>query len=183
MRLFVAISIPDEISTKLERVIQHLRPTAQLNWSKVYNLHITTRFIGEWPKERLEEVRSALQTVHAEPFDVELAGLGWFPNPHRPRVLFAPIKRNDALHQLASRTNEALASIGLKPEDKAYTPHITLARVKGEVPLIRLKQAIATMETLEFGGFRVDHFELFLSETGSAGSVYTSLAEFPLTAL
>jgi 2'-5' RNA ligase len=180
MRLFVAIPLPDDLLSHLERLIQHLRPQAQLSWSRVYNLHVTTRFIGEWPAERLGELQDALGTVPFDaPVPISVRGLGWFPNPHHPRVLFAAVQRAPELLNLANATSAALAPLLPEPEEKAYTPHITLARVRATVPLAGLKQTIAALPSVEFGSFSATQFELFLSEQGPSGPIYTSLAAFP----
>lgn len=181
MRLFVAIPLSNEVSHHLERLINHLRPSAQLSWSRVYNLHITTKFIGEVPPERLQEVIHKLEELTVLPqFELEVAGLGWFPNPHNPRVLFAAVSKSPGLLALAEAINAALETIGFERETKPLSPHITLARVRTNVPLATLKQSIAQLESVEFGSIPVRHFELYESEAGAAGTVYTSLADFPL---
>ena len=85
MRLFVAIDISAAVRAALDSFQRMLKPTAKLNWSPVANLHITTKFIGEWPEDRMAEVTLALATVaSAGPVDVRVKGIGWFPNERRP---------------------------------------------------------------------------------------------------
>ena len=80
MRLFTGIDLPEEIREKLERLLMHLRPAAHLKWSPVYNLHVTLKFIGEWPEEKLPQLDEALRSVPPrEPIAAEVKGLGWFP--------------------------------------------------------------------------------------------------------
>jgi 2'-5' RNA ligase len=183
MRLFTGIEIPDEIKNRLELLMQHLRPKANVKWSPVYNLHITTKFIGEWPSSRLEELNGTLRGIKpAGPIEVEICGLGWFPTPHSPRVFWAGIKAGKELEQLAGATESALERVGITREDRAFSPHLTLARIRRPAPLAPLRQAVANLESTDFGRFTATQFHLYLSEPGASGSVYTNLQSFPLSA-
>lgn len=180
MRLFTGIDLPEHVLNVFERLLVSLRPTAHLKWSPVYNLHITTRFIGEWPPERLEEMKAALQALPKRgPISIDFRGLGWFPNARRPRVFWAGIEAGTDLNQLVHDTEMAIAPLGLDPEGREFSPHLTLARIKQPVPLDKLHHAIAKIESVEFASFQADRFFLYRSQPGSAGSIYTKLAEFP----
>src|SRR5262245_12572159 len=129
MRLFTALDLPDAIVRELERLVERLRPTARIHWSLPANMHITTKFIGEWPDARLEEVRQALAGMPpAGPIPVAVRGLGFFPNPRSPRVFWCGIEAPE-LGALAANTESALAGIGVPREDRAFSPHLTLARI------------------------------------------------------
>lgn len=185
MRLFTGIAIPPDITAKLERLIHHLRPHAQLRWSPAYNLHITTKFIGEWPEQRLTDLKQTLSEVPApaEPLTLDINGLGWYPNPHVPRIFFAAVKAPAALAALASDTQSLLHErLEIALDQKTFSPHLTLARVPHTVPLTKLQATIAELSSVEFGAFTPQHFHLYLSEPGPAGSIYTRLAEYPLSA-
>ncbi len=181
MRLFTGIDLPETVLVSLERLLFDLRPTVRLNWSPVRNLHITTKFIGEWPQARLPELTAALEPLAARPApEIAVARVGFFPNPHRPRVFFAGVKGGEPLNALAADTNRALAGLGIQPESRAYAPHLTLARIKvPDAPLQALREKIAALPSQDFGSFRPESFFLYLSELGPAGSVYSKLAEFP----
>lgn len=181
MRLFVGIPISDQVRLSLERLLAHLRPAGHVKWSPPYNLHITTKFIGEWPNERLDELKQVLATVKGPgPIEIHVNGLGWFPNPHHPKTFWAAVRAGDLLKRLAQETEEALTGIGIAKEDREYTPHLTLARIRDASPLGTLKKAVADLESVDFGSFTANEFHLYLSEPGPAGSIYTSLAHFPL---
>jgi 2'-5' RNA ligase len=182
MRLFTAIDPPGPVLENLERLLTLLRPAAQLKWGPVYNLHITTKFIGEWPEERLPEMIETLRSVPQPqaPIEIEIRGLGWFPNPHHPRVFFAAVHAPAALAELAQAIDRALAKLGVPAEDSPYSPHLTLARIKSPAPLTALREAVANLESVEFGSFQARTFHLYRSQPGAAGSVYKKLAEFPL---
>lgn len=181
MRLFTGIELPEEMREKLERLLTCLRPAAHLKWSPVYNLHLTVKFIGEWPQEKLPQLETALRSLPARaPIPVEAKGLGWYPNPRHPRVFWVGVHAGDELARLARDTDKTVAPLGIASEDRAYSAHLTLARVKEPVPLEALRNAIAQLETVEFGSFTAECFYLYRSQPGSAGSIYTKLAEFPL---
>lgn len=176
MRLFTAIDIPEEIKDRLGKLIDGLRPSAKLSWSPARNLHVTTKFIGEWPEARLEEMKRALaQVVRPQPFEISIRGLGWFPNARNPRVFWAGIEAPPELEQLARATEQGVATLGVPVEDRRFQPHLTLARRRDPVPVEALKQRLAELPPEEFGSFRAASFFLYLSAAGR----YTQLQEFP----
>lgn len=182
MRLFTGIDLPAEVRRNLVKLLTALRPHARLKWSPVENLHITTKFIGEWPPGRLEEMKSALAGI-APPGAIEIAvrDIGWFPNARNPRVFWAGIAAPPALSELARATEDVLERLGIAREDRPFSPHLTLARIKEPVPLDALRRAIEALPSTDFGKFTADRFHLYLSERGSSGASYTQLASYPLT--
>src|SRR3954468_10864048 len=102
MRLFTAIELPPHLLLRLERLLSALRPEAQINWSPLDNLHITTSFIGSWPEVRLEELTHALGSLSPrQSFEVLLRDFCWFPNSRSPHVLSIGTRPCDALQTLA----------------------------------------------------------------------------------
>jgi len=179
MRLFTGIALPAEVSDKLDRLVRGLKPAARIKWSPVKNLHVTTKFIGEWPEERLGELKRALETLPPrEPLRIGVRGLGWYPNERSPRVFWAGIDAPAGLHELARQTQEALGGIGIEIEKRKYSPHLTLARIKPPTNVSPLRVAVANLPSTEFGEFTAPSFHLYLSELQPGGAVYTSLREF-----
>ena len=179
MRLFTAIDLPHEILLRLERLMSALRPEALINWSPLDNLHITTKFIGQWPESRLSEMEEALSSLlPREPFEVEVKDLGWFPQERSPRVLWAGVHGGEALKKLAEATEERLEKLGIKREERPFAPHLTLARIKNPVPLRRLREKVHEMQPAALGKFAVAHFALFRSDPGSNASIYRKLREY-----
>jgi 2'-5' RNA ligase len=180
MRLFTAIDIPSDLTEALRSFVSRLRPAAKISWSPVENLHVTTKFIGEWPEQRLDEMKRALASVQATgSIEIAVKGLGWFPNERRPRVFWAGVDGGDALRSLARATEQAVAQLGVATEERAYAPHLTLARIRETVALDRLHQTLESFPAgcgFDFGSFRATQFFLYLS----AGGRYTQLAGFPL---
>jgi 2'-5' RNA ligase len=179
MRLFTAIELPSDVLLRLERLISALRPEALIKWSPLDNLHVTVKFIGEWPETRLEELGNRLGTLLLrQPFDLEIRDLGWFPNDRSPRVLWAGVHGGGELLQLARDTETCLEPLGIAKEQRPFSPHLTLARIKNPVPLRRLREGVQGMQPAAFGSFRVSHFTLFRSEPGSNASIYRQLSAF-----
>ena len=184
MRLFVALDLPGPILQTLDALITRLRPAAAIQWSVVANLHITTKFIGEFPDGRLGELKDVLRASQkAGPMEVRVEGLGWFPNPHAPRVFWAAVRsrplsdgRGSEVADLARNTDKAAAALGIALETREFHPHLTLARVNTAAPMASLRQAVAKLESLEFGAFTAHSQFLYLSQN----SIYTKLEEFPL---
>ena len=181
MRLFTAIDIPADLTEALRSFVNRLRPTAKIGWSPVENLHVTTKFIGDWPEHRLDEMKNVLGSVPVNrAIDITVKGLGWFPNPRRPRVFWAGIDGGEPLRDLAQATEHAVAPLGVPVEERAYFPHLTLARIREAVPLDRLQQTLQSFPAgcgFDFGSFHATQFFLYLS----AGGRYTQLGGFPLT--
>ena len=177
MRLFTAIDIPADVKTALAALVDRLRPLAKLHWIPVEKLHITTKFIGEWPEDRLEELKRALRTVAAPaPVDVSIRRIGWLPNPRSARVLYAGVEASETLATLAALTERITVAAGVAAEPRIYRPHVTLARSRKTVPLNALKRTLAEIELSDIGRYTASSFSLYLSASGT----YTKLEEFSL---
>jgi len=152
-----------------------------LSWSPVSNLHITTKFIGEWPEPRLHEIEAALRAIPVRtPIRIEIGGLGWFPNPRSPRVFWVGVLADESLAALAHDTEAALEPLGIARENRPFSPHLTLARIKTPTALDSLRQAIEKLDSTGFGAFTASSFFLYRSQLRPTGSIYTRLSEYPL---
>lgn len=181
MRLFIGLDLPAAVVGNLERLLEQLRPTARIQWSPPANLHITTKFIGEWPEGRLDELKSALGAVPSRAaISVHICKVGFFPNPHSPRIFWCGIEA-PGLDGLAADTDRATATLGIASEKREFSPHLTLARIKEKLNLQPLREKIAALPSLDFGEFPARSFFLYQSQLRPSGSVYTKLAEFPLS--
>lgn len=177
MCLFTAIDIPRDIKDRLSVLVAALRPLAHIKWSPIENLHLTTKFIGDWPETQLGQMKLALADIVApDPIEIAIRGLGWFPNARDPRVFWAGLSAGAHLKSLAEATAGAVRRIGVPGEDRDYSPHLTLARIRERIPLDALRNAVAKLHSDDFGSFRAQAFFLYLSAAGK----YTKLAEFPL---
>ena len=181
MRLFTALDLPGEIRGKLEELLVRLRPAAPIHWIPPANLHITTKFIGEWPEERLEELKSSLAGIAVrDPIAVHIKDLGAFVNPRKPRIFWCGVDA-PGLAALAADTEAATSALGIASGEHAYSPHLTLARIKDGFDMTALRTVVVAESSLDFGSFEAHSFNLYQSRPGAGGSVYTKLAEFPLS--
>ena len=178
MRLFVALDLPEEVVRNLKLLLDRLRPAARLQWSRPENLHITTKFIGEWPNERLGELRAApAVVVPRAAIPVHIRQSGFIPNPRAPRVFWCGVEAS-GLDTLAADTDRATSAVGVARDERAFSPHLTLARIKERLNLQPLREAIAALPSVDFGQFVASCFFLYQSQLRPGGSVYTKLAEW-----
>jgi 2'-5' RNA ligase len=173
MRLFTAIDLPPHMLDLLGHFLARLRPLAKLRWTAVENLHITTKFIGEWPEARIDEMKTALNGVRSPAINIAVRGVGWFPDARRPHVFWAGTEAGEPLAALAHATDEAVAKLGVPRETRVYSPHLTLARIKDQEAVDAFLKAAGNPD---FGAFQASSFFLYLSLNGK----YSKLAEFPL---
>lgn len=189
MRLFTGIALAPIVVDKLSNALGELRPTARINWVPIENLHITSKFIGDWPDDRLSVLTAALQTVAVTgPIPITISRFGFFPNPHHPHSFFAGVQAGPGLAELAAAIDKALLPLGIAAETRSYRPHVTLARIKGSNEIRGLREHIAGMTDLDFGSYEAPDYHLYLSQPASHGpahattgrSIYTKLATYDL---
>jgi 2'-5' RNA ligase len=157
-----------------------LRPLAPgVAWVAAENLHITLKFLGGVETPRLELVEKALEraVAGAAPFDLTIAGLGAFPTPTRPRVIWAgAVGGKSELVALAGRVERELAPIGFPREERPFSPHVTLGRVREPRRNERLGEALVRTATDPFGTVRVERLSLMRSDLSPRGARYSELS-------
>jgi len=175
-RLFVAIRPPAPIRLACLTAMED-GPLGWA-WQTDEQLHLTLRYIGQVDRPVAEDVAAALGSIHARAIEMALSGVGWFD--HGPRgALFARIGPADPLIALHAKIDRALIRTGLKPEGRAFLPHITLAR--------RRPSAVDPAGWLErnaglaSGAVPVASMILFESHLGRSGSSYEAVESYPLT--
>jgi 2'-5' RNA ligase len=147
------------------------------------NFHITLKFLGGVDEGRIPDVIEALRGAAREhaPLDMDVAGLGAFPSAVRPRVLWAGVTAGQApLGALAASVDAALAALGFPREDRAFSPHVTLGRVRQPRRAPALARALSANATRPFGRVAVREVALMQSHLASPGARYTALAVIPL---
>jgi 2'-5' RNA ligase len=180
MRLFTALDLPADVVSNLEELLRRLKPRAKIQWTRPENLHITLKFIGEFPDERLDELKQALSNVPQHgAIGVSIRRVGFYPNPHAPHSFWCGVEA-PGIEALASDVESAAAAVGVEREKRAFSPHLTLARIRKPVPMQSLREAIVALPSLEFGEFEASAFYLYRSVPSPGGSVYTKLSEFSL---
>lgn len=191
MRLFVALDIPETIRIQIARYVDEMRRIApDAKWVRSDSYHATLKFIGEWKRD-VREVISALERVQAESLDVAFRGSGFFPNPRAPRVFWAGIEADDRLPALATKIDDACSSVYIEKEDRAFSPHLTLARSGSGSPrpkkeeraapaLKHLAERIAGVPAPDFGTMHATEFYLYESKLSRDGAVYSKLKSFAI---
>jgi len=175
MRLFVALSIPDAVAQSLF-LIQAGMPGAR--WQTREQLHLTLRFIGEVDGLQAIAIDDALASVSAPSFTMQLKGVGAFGGK-RPRDLWAGASAGDALPHLQRKIESALQRIGLEPDGRKFTPHVTLARLKG-TPNGHVVDFLTDHALYASAPFPVDTLILYSSRLTPHGSLYRAEKSYAL---
>lgn len=181
MRLFVALELSEAVRAAVRELIGRLeRARADLRWVRPEGMHLTLKFIGEVPEEKLEPIRAALGgATSPQPVTLDFRELGYFPSERRPRVLWVGVHASDNLPPLAAQIEAALEPLGIEREDRDYAPHLTLGRFKSPKRVDKLQEEIAALPSTEFGRIETDEFFLFQSKLSPTGAQYTKLQAFP----
>ena len=144
------------------------------------NLHLTLKFLGEVEAAKLKTLKAALDGVKTSRYRVAVKGIGVFPNPGNPKVVWAGLEAgfNETI-ALNKELDEYLTKLGFEPDDR-FHPHITLARAKGPTDKARLNALIQASSETVFGGYEADKFILMESRLTPKGPIYTETARFSL---
>lgn len=180
MRAFLAIDVPTEIRDRLAATQDQLRESSSAaRWVAPESIHLTLKFMGEMRDQRRNDVDAAMAGLAWKPFSVAVRGLGFFPGPGSPRVLWAGLE-SSTMAGLASEIDSRLERAGFEKEERAFRAHLTLARTKNSRLERSLVKAAEPFQQTEFGTFVANRFYLYQSTLKPGGSVYTKLKEFPL---
>jgi len=192
MRLFVALDIPAQICERMARFVEGVRGFApEVRWVKPESFHVTLKFVGEQPPERLDALKRGLGAVHQPPTTVSFRGTGFFPTPRAARVFWIGMEVDEHLAALATAVDEATSLLGIPREERAFSPHLTLARSGSGAPrrrpgdransnFQRLQEKLAAMPAPDFGTMTAREFFLYESKLAPGGAQYTKIAGFPL---
>lgn len=180
MRLFVALDIPEDVRSSLVALAAQLRLACRnARWVRIEGLHVTLKFIGETSPEKAAEIETALASIPSRALiPMNFRGLGFFPSERRPRVLWARIEAGPDLAELAVAVETALGALGIPREERAFSPHLTLARFDTPRGLDALHAAIEKAGLPEFGVATAKEFHLYQTVLKPGGAEYTRLATF-----
>jgi len=189
LRTFIAIELEQELKDQLFRVQDQLRAQGVargVRWVQPEGIHLTLKFLGDTPLERIEEVKAALARAAAkvDPFSFSISGLGCFPNTRQPRVVWVGLQEpTGAMVRLRDAVEAQVAPLGFPTENRAFSPHLTLGRVqryasKSEVRDIG--QAVAASAIGVVGEMTARTVCYIQSDLKPSGAVYTTLFEAEL---
>ncbi|HWT12590.1 MAG TPA: RNA 2',3'-cyclic phosphodiesterase [Allosphingosinicella sp.] len=174
-RLFVAIRPSEPIRALL---LQAMGGVSGARWQSDDQIHLTLRFIGEVDRHRAGDVHAALGAVHHPRFDIAVNGLGTFNRRGQPETVWAGVAPHEPLRALHKKVGQAIARVGVEPEQRAYLPHITLARLKPSSGSVRA--LLEQSGGLRSPAFTVEAFGLFESKLTPEGAVYAAVERYPL---
>jgi 2'-5' RNA ligase len=188
LRLFIAIQIPEPVRDEIIRVQQELQllvPRNVARWARPDQLHLTLRFLGDVPADGVEDLKQSVGAVcrNARPLSLRAEGVGFFPNPRSPRVIWVGINDGEGcLMDLQKQIETAVGQFSPEPGEKNFTGHVTLGRLKNPRPA-DTRDLAARAQLLEkrlFGEWPVHEIEIIRSELSPAGARHTSFAAFRL---
>ena len=174
-RLFVAIRPPERIRRLL---LGAMGGISGARWQSDEQLHLTLRFIGEVDRHRAGDIHAALGAIHHPPFEIAISGLGAFDRRGQPETVWAGVTPQEPLKALHNKIDQAIGRVGVEPDQRAYFPHITLARLKRSSGGIR--GLLEESGGLKSEPFLVDRFALYESKLTPEGAVYTAVETYSL---
>ena len=190
MRLFVAIDPPEDVRRRLGALSRGLDGA---RWVPLDQVHLTLRFLGEVGSEASERIASSLEAVREPRFSLTLAGVGRFPparpkplrrgeGPSRraPRILWAGIEEQPRLTALHDAIEARVREAGLPPEDKLFSPHLTLARLREGTPSDAVELWLERGRAFREGPFAVDRFSLYSSVLAPTGAQHRKERSYEL---
>ena len=182
LRAFIAVELPLEIRQNVQRATSSLRRDTEslIRWVALENMHLTLKFLGDTPSEN---VKVLTQLIHAQAdsfnsFDIHLSGIGAFPGPERPRVIYIGIQAPAELEAFQRQVESATRRLGYNAEERVFAPHLTIGRVRQHVSAdeqqkIRRLLEASTIDSL--GTARVNSVHLYKSDLKPNGPIYTKL--------
>lgn len=186
LRLFTAVAFPPEVVARIDDLLARLQKGvsftgAHPTWVKAENVHLTLIFLGQQDRERVTQVRSAMDDIAAHsaaPLRLKLSGLHLFPTPKEPRVISLGLSGDvEELTLVRENLAKELRRRGFAVESRPFRPHVTLARIKSMRGVPGLRDVMAAHQRIEPGRFEADRITLFNSTLTPAGSVYEVVHE------
>src|SRR5712691_4395077 len=198
LRAFIAIKLSDELKRHIGSVQAEMKREVsglgrgskgvKIGWAQPEGIHLTLKFLGDIQEAQVEALRGVLfkAAASARPFTLEARGLGAFPNPRAPRVIWLGLHGSnddmEEMQRLQAAVEDGAAGLGFPKEARAFTPHLTLARIRDRVEAGTLEPILTAQQNRVVGGFTLSSVELIKSELRPSGAVYTTLVEVPFGA-
>ena len=184
MRTFIAIEIPAEIKKGMAEAQGRLKVSGvEAGWTRPEGIHLTLKFLGDVGEQRIPEVMNALTraVIGMNRFRLEITGAGAFPNPRSARVAWIGVSGDlERLMALQSSVEEAMAGFGMERENRKFTPHLTLGRIKYIRSRDAWVNALDAMKDIRLSSFDVEAVSLMKSELQRSGAVYAEIGRVEL---
>jgi 2'-5' RNA ligase len=183
IRSFIAIELGSRALGQVVAFQKVLIDTgADIKLVEAENIHITLRFLGEMPLNLTNKISEELKFLQFGPFEASIQGTGFFPDLRRINVVWVGIGKGILeLINIHGQVESKLKKLGIRPDDRGFSPHITVARVRSARNKDRLAETILSTRDEEFGAFEVDSVKLKKSILTPKGPIYTTLAEASAT--
>ena len=184
IRAFLAVDPPEEVLNEVGRIQDRFKKTIQgdIRWVRPEGIHLTLKFFGYVSETDIANISQVVKNniVNVKPFMVNVRRVGVFPSVNRARVLWLGMDGDiDILIDLQKKIDKGLQEYGFEMENRPFSPHVTLARIKEPKGLIGLAKIIEKSEEYAAGSFSVGGLNLFKSTLTPKGAIYTKLAYFP----
>jgi len=182
LRCFIAIEIPETIKKSIADIIESLKKSgSDVKWVSDENIHITLQFLGETEEALIPDIKGALNKILAtySPFYIKIADVGCFPSGRRPRVIWVGMEESKSVINLYNYIASEMVKLGYQKEERGFTPHVTIGRVKSNRNLGELLRRLDEFTVTDFPDFEVQNITLMKSELKPSGAKYYSLAEIP----
>ena len=176
IRLFVAVDLPEGLRDQVAEIGRGLTGARRVPREQ---LHLTLRFIGEVEDKVFKAALTALKEIKAPPFKLALKGLGHFPPGKHPKVFWAGLERSVPLLELQKQVELTLTGVGIAPEEKKFSPHLTLARLK-ETPADVVSALEEHYREFGSGPFKISEFHLYSSILTRTGAIHKREATYRL---
>jgi 2'-5' RNA ligase len=184
MRAFIAIALPEQARRALHALQQRLAEhPADITWVDSNHLHVTLKFLGEIDDAQRPGIEALLERCGSEEpqFEARLGGLGGFPSISAPRVIWVGFDEgHEPLVRIAQRLEAGCERLGLRKEERPFSAHLTLGRVRSPKGLGPFVRALQTLDWTNPAPWAVEKITLYQSVLGGGGPRYTVLGEFPL---
>ncbi len=182
MRVFLAIEIDEKLTDKIYEVQREfMKCEAPIKLVETENLHFTLKFFGEVDQDKIDQINRAIDAKidKHKSFIIKIKGMGVFPNENYIRVVWLGMDNFEPFSHLQMDLDEDFQKMGFKKE-RSYTPHLTIARVKGAKNKDELLATLKGLDDIEIGEMNIKKIVLKKSELTPAGPIYTTLKRFDL---
>lgn len=183
LRCFISIEIPETIKQNIGNFIETLKKRdADVRWVENKNIHLTLKFLGKTPEKLLSPLYESLQNIAIsyKPLYIRICKTGVFPNKKYPRVIWIGIEDSEILKRLQRDIEDSITLLGFQKEEKAFLPHLTIARVRSQKRIESLMTELDNYKEKDFGVFEVTGIKLMRSELKPTGAEYYCIFEIPL---
>ena len=183
MRTFIAVDFPSYMLKKIEEITAFFRtltPEKDLKWVETNNLHLTIKFLGEIEEYKIAQVKHTLSKALKDQisFDIEIKGLGMYPNKNNPRVIWLGIVGANPLMKIHKVLNQELTALEITPERRAFSPHLTIARIRRHTDHKQARQIgeiLSEYRVESLGAITIEQIHLYQSVLTPSGPIYSLL--------